>query len=134
MLRKCTIFMGKKSLCISQGMKKTLLINRFFRIFENYAPLIICIFFRVMQIMRSEPNYASEHNSGSPVLCKATFLQESLCRVTSKKILRFAHAKYHYSRTVVLNHLPKATAHIQNTKLFPVKVLQLEPLVNYHLL
>ena len=33
--------MGKKSPCISQGMKKIELINRLFKIFKNYAPLYV---------------------------------------------------------------------------------------------
>ena len=54
----CTIFTGKKFLCISQGMKKkTWVIYRFVKIFENYVPL--CVFFSgIMRVMCSEPNYA----------------------------------------------------------------------------
>ena len=42
LLRKCTVLMGKKFPCIFQGMKKAQLINRFFKIFQHYAPL--CVF------------------------------------------------------------------------------------------
>ena len=42
LLRKCTVLMGKKFPCIFQGMKKAQLINRFFKIFQQYAPL--CVF------------------------------------------------------------------------------------------
>ena len=42
----------------------TYLTNAFVKACENYVPL--CIFL-IMQIMRSEPNYAIPHNSGRPV-------------------------------------------------------------------
>ena len=51
--------MGKKLPCISQGMKKTYLINKFVKIVENYAPS--CVFFGIMRIMHSEPDYAILH-------------------------------------------------------------------------
>ena len=50
LLRKCTIFTGKKLRCISQGVKKTYLMNKFVKILENYAPL--SVFLGIMQIMR----------------------------------------------------------------------------------
>ena len=46
----------KKFPCISQHMKKTWLINRFVKFFENYAPLSIFFF-----VMSSEPNYVIAH-------------------------------------------------------------------------
>ena len=37
MLRKYTMFMEKNIPCISQGMKKASVINRFFESFKHYA-------------------------------------------------------------------------------------------------
>ena len=54
--------MGKNFPCIPQGMKKAypIHVNRIFKIFQHYAPLCV-FFFRIMQIMRSELNYAILH-------------------------------------------------------------------------
>ena len=57
LLRKCTIFTGKKSPCNSQGMKKhSLLID-----FSKFSKIMCHDGFLIMQIMRPEPNYAISH-------------------------------------------------------------------------
>ena len=66
LLRKCTTFMVKKLPCISQGMQKTYLINKFFKIFKNCVPL--CVFFLELCKLC---NFASFHNSGSHVQSRA---------------------------------------------------------------
>ena len=59
------LFMGKKILCISQGMKKTQLVIIFVIIFESYA--LLCVF--LFDVLRAKlSDLASAHNSGSPVL------------------------------------------------------------------